>query len=233
MRPCGPWLLKNPYSEEHQREWWSAASDPSASIEGDALIIQAAQALQAVSAKLLIVRHYKRVFSELADVPLAQRASYVRKRMVVVDAAGEWREADGALVRGHRILINARVRAEDQDPDMGRDTTFVFDMDSLPKLPLPPGTDSLPDLVPTVSCCISEYRRGENEQMPHGVWFVIHMDLDLDGVYFLMCRVLTRPLTDRPERVIRECELMLALVPRAALTEDMFRTLRFGPGDPE
>jgi hypothetical protein len=54
--------------------------------------------------------------------------------------------------------------------------------------------------------------------MPHGVWFVIHFNLDLDGIYFLLCKVLPRPLTDRPGRVVHEY---------------MFRTLRFGPGDPE
>jgi hypothetical protein len=67
--------------------------------------------------------------------------------------------------------------------------------------------------------------------MPHGVWFVIHFNLDLDGIYFLLCKVLPRPLTDRPGRVVHECESTLVLL--ATLTEDMFRTLRFGPGDPE
>lgn len=159
--------------------------------------------LQQGPVPLLIVPEYKSVMAALRDTPSAERGAFIRSRMVALMHWNGWVEANGGLIRGHRLLLSCSVHQPNNGMFNVRDSVFVFDLNDLPSLPLERGESPnsssprrLPSLVPTVAYRGPPYPADEVEtRTRYGYQTPVHIDMDSSAIYLLMRKPLPTPRT--------------------------------------
>lgn len=169
--------------------------------DGDYLSIRGDPPLQPGSMPILIMPDYKRVLSELPNVPFDERGAYLRARMVIVNYWNRWVAANGGLIRGNRLLLSCRV-VETSGGRSARDSLFVFNLKDLPTLPLQ-GRPSVPSLVPVMVDRGVAYPVEEGENAPpRGQWLTQYVEMDPTAIY----RIMVKSIPTHGTLNYRECE---------------------------